>query len=173
MIDGVMTPFTLERPVDLESVLIPTVINLSRTDIDCQYIGRRFKGREKSVWANPFKIASDTTASRVMAINVYLDHVLGIDERVGLAKLRGKQLGCWCAPSLCHGHMLATLVNLQRLHGAACPVCGEPLTSILNPWWGSKTQLAEAWFCSSLTCRTRGIVLRPRPVATAEGIVLL
>jgi hypothetical protein len=28
-----------------------------------------------------------------------------------LAKLRGKQLACWCAPELCHAHVLAVLAN--------------------------------------------------------------
>jgi len=28
-----------------------------------------------------------------------------------LPELRGKVLGCWCVPLVCHGHVLAELAN--------------------------------------------------------------
>jgi Domain of unknown function (DUF4326) len=31
-----------------------------------------------------------------------------------LAELRGKVLGCWCAPRACHGDVLVRLANASR-----------------------------------------------------------
>lgn len=83
------------------------------------YIGR------PSGFGNPFTISNNRT--RLGVVQRYYDWVMDekliylIDEkgnkysnfwvRENLHTLKGKILGCWCAPQLCHGHVLAELAN--------------------------------------------------------------
>lgn len=78
------------------------------------YIGR------PSVWGNPFSHKEGTkakykVATREEAIAKYEEWILNQPELVERAKkeLRGKVLGCWCAPLPCHGDVLLKLVRLS------------------------------------------------------------
>ena len=80
---------------------------------DHVYIGRDMQvyvaGAVGSKWANPFKVKS---SSRTGCTDQYRDYVLASPELMGrLGELKGKVLGCWCAPERCHGHVLAELVD--------------------------------------------------------------
>jgi len=69
------------------------------------YIGR------PSLWGNPFHISP--TCSRLQAVARY--HAWILTQPALLAQvhtLRGKVLGCWCAPQLCHGSVLAQLAEM-------------------------------------------------------------
>lgn len=68
------------------------------------YIGRPSK------WGNPFRIGVDGTREEVIA--KYRAWVLenGIDA-LARRELRGKVLGCWCAPEACHGDVLVEWAN--------------------------------------------------------------
>lgn len=60
----------------------------------------------QSEWGNPFKL--DRDGDRATVIAKYRDHFLphtGLVNQLG--QLRGKALGCWCAPEPCHGDVLA------------------------------------------------------------------
>jgi hypothetical protein len=76
------------------------------------YIGRvndRY-GLKQSKWANPFRIGKDGTREEV--IEKYKIWFAGQPHLVNsLPELRGKTLGCWCAPKACHGDFLAELAN--------------------------------------------------------------
>lgn len=82
-----------------------TVVNLydaPRCDV---FIGR------PSHWGNPFKIGRD--GSREDCIAKYRCWVVTQSELMdALPVLRGKVLGCYCAPAACHGHVLAALADL-------------------------------------------------------------
>lgn len=60
-----------------------------------------------SPWGNPFVMDADGTREEVIAayVNHYLPHKPSLLDRFG--DLKGKALGCWCAPEPCHGHVLA------------------------------------------------------------------
>lgn len=61
-------------------------------------------------WKNPFKI--DDYHSQEKVINLFEEHVLvtrHLAETVG--ELKGKILGCWCAPSPCHAEILHRLAG--------------------------------------------------------------
>jgi predicted nucleic acid-binding Zn ribbon protein len=77
------------------------------------YIGRANprNGLKKSVWANPFKIDEDGTREEV--IEKYERCLLNErpDLVARLPELRGKVLGCWCAPEPCHGDVLIRLAE--------------------------------------------------------------
>jgi hypothetical protein len=69
------------------------------------YIGR------PGPWGNPFKIGPDGT--RLEVIEKYRVWLRGQPDLVARARveLRGKMLGCWCAPQRCHGDVLADVAD--------------------------------------------------------------
>lgn len=58
-------------------------------------------------WGNPFILDDDGTREQVIA--AYRDHYLPNKPSLlaRLPTLRGRALGCWCAPAACHGDILA------------------------------------------------------------------
>lgn len=70
------------------------------------YIGRPSK------WGNPFKLARDADRAEILArYRAWLltqPHLLAT-----LHELKGKVLGCWCKPELCHGDVLAELADAE------------------------------------------------------------
>lgn len=93
----------------------PLVVHVRKAPFD-EYIGRACpRGRDArlrtdSRWANPFKIGED--GSREEVIQKYREWFWQQDELVSaLPELKGKTLGCWCAPEACHGDLLASWAN--------------------------------------------------------------
>ena len=77
------------------------VVHCKREPFDV-YIGRPGK------WGNPFAIGRDGTREEVVA--KYRDWIVKQPALMAaLPELRGKVLGCWCAPKSCHGDVLITL----------------------------------------------------------------
>ena len=85
------------------------------------YIGReaRKQGLMSSAWGNqaPVKIHG-----REKSLSIFRDEVLyGINAKgeentlwESLEDLEGKQMGCWCSPKYCHGHLLLELLELKK-----------------------------------------------------------
>jgi hypothetical protein len=75
------------------------------------YIGRPSK------WGNPYShkngtLAKYKTATREEAIQKYKEWILTQpDLMAALPELKGKTLGCWCRPMLCHGDILIELIG--------------------------------------------------------------
>ena len=70
------------------------------------YIGRPSK------WGNPFKIGRD--GNRKEVIEKYRNYILMDNELMeSLHELKGKVLGCWCHPKLCHGDVLSELIETE------------------------------------------------------------
>jgi hypothetical protein len=87
------------------------VVHVLREPYDV-YIGREMRryGLKESKWKNPYKIGRDGTRDEVIA--KYEHRVRSRPELVAaLPELRGKVLGCWCAPEPCHGDVLLELVQ--------------------------------------------------------------
>jgi hypothetical protein len=79
------------------------VVHCKKSKFDV-YIGRPSK------WGNPFEIGKDGNRSEV--IQKYEAWILTQPQLLAdLPELKGKILGCWCAPSSCHGDVLARLVE--------------------------------------------------------------
>jgi len=75
--------------------------------------GRRFPPKD-SMFANPFKI--DTDNPREIVIKKYKKYIIEKiknDENYETAflNLKGKNLGCWCAPEPCHADVLMKLLD--------------------------------------------------------------
>jgi hypothetical protein len=72
------------------------------------YIGR------PSIWGNPFVIGRDGDRAEVIGkYEAWLTRQPRLLARV--PDLRGKVLGCFCAPLPCHGDVLARLAEAWRL----------------------------------------------------------
>lgn len=73
------------------------------------YIGR------PSFWGNQFTIGKDGTREEVVQkYKEHLERVLFLNPEVKeklVRELKGKVLGCWCAPLSCHGDILMELAN--------------------------------------------------------------
>jgi hypothetical protein len=80
------------------------------------YIGRGQcpKTGAPGEWGNPFVMQSHTVEERRRVIDLYREWLLAQPELVQKAQreLRGKILGCWCAPQACHGDVLVTVANM-------------------------------------------------------------
>ena len=93
----------------------PLVVHCKKENYDV-YIGRAVprSGFRASVWGNPFIIGKDGTRPEVM--EKYRAWLLANPTLLGrLPELKGKVLGCWCAPEACHGDILSELANVSSL----------------------------------------------------------
>lgn len=82
------------------------VVHCKKSKYDV-YIGR------PSIWGNPFVIGKD--GSRKEVIEKYKQYIKSQPELLNKLKdLKGKVLGCWCAPKECHGDILAELANKKE-----------------------------------------------------------
>lgn len=90
-----------------------TVVHNLTDEFDV-YIGREVPdhGRPASKWGNPFVMADESDAERQRAIDSYREWIAEQPELLAaLGELKGKRLGCWCAPKPCHGDVLVELVR--------------------------------------------------------------
>lgn len=90
------------------------VVHCKRERYDV-YVGRPSK------WGNPFKVPNgyDVVTDPERILERYEVHVCSRPELMAaLPELRGKVLGCWCAPKPCHGDVLLRMAN-------ACLVCEQ------------------------------------------------
>ncbi len=79
------------------------VVNVRNEGHDV-YIGRG------SRWGNPFKIGID--GNRMEVIEKYKKYIRSVfTGHLDLSELKGKRLGCHCAPLPCHGDVLKKLVD--------------------------------------------------------------
>ena len=88
---------------DKEQRRLASVVHRQRQKFDV-FIGR------PSQWGNPFVIGRDGTREEV--ITKFHRWILGQPGLLhDVHELRGKRLGCYCAPLPCHGDVLAGLAN--------------------------------------------------------------
>jgi len=83
------------------------VVHCKREAYDI-YIGR------PSIWGNPFVLNSE--GERAKVLEKYRSWLMEQPHLLArLYELKGKVLGCWCAPRICHGDVLAELAdNLEQ-----------------------------------------------------------
>ena len=87
----------------------PVVVHCKKAQFDV-YIGRPPK------WGNPFIIGIDGTRANV--IEKYEQWIATQPHLIAsLHELKGKVLGCWCAPGKCHGDVLARLAEKEEKEG--------------------------------------------------------
>lgn len=80
------------------------VVHCKKAQFDV-YVGRPGK------WGNPFSIGRDGTRQEVIQqFREYLDKNVVLKAQAR-QELKGKILGCWCAPLACHADVLAEVAN--------------------------------------------------------------
>ena len=72
--------------------------------------------KQDSKWCNPFKITKNVTREEVLnQFEEYIKKKIEEDPiKYNLDELIGKNLGCWCFPELCHGHVLQRLITEKK-----------------------------------------------------------
>ena len=87
------------------------VVHFKKESFDI-YIGRPSK------WGNPYAVGEDGTRSEVIRKYEWWirkqPHLMN-----SLHELKGKTLGCWCAPKACHGDVLVKLVKECQMKDVA------------------------------------------------------
>ena len=74
------------------------------------YIGRKTERLEGSKWANPHPIRGRN--NRKIVVNRFEQYIRNNRELLkDIHQLKGKTLGCWCHPQLCHGNVLLKILN--------------------------------------------------------------
>lgn len=113
------------------------IVNLNnvkdiRKWLECEsnvYVGRpsKFISRSKwGKWGNPYKLKE--YGSRKVVINLFRKHILKNKELIEtVTELKGKVLGCWCAPKGCHAEVLHQLAGnnpvYEHLDDSGNPCC--------------------------------------------------
>ena len=71
----------------------------------------------QSAWGNPYVLSNTRSAqARAACLLSYVRELKTCPNILADAgKLRGEVLGCWCAPRLCHGDVLATLAAVDTV----------------------------------------------------------
>lgn len=81
----------------------PFVVHCKKDKYDV-YVGR------PSEWGNPFPLTKEEDREKVL--EQYTNWLYTQDELLKkIPSLKGKILGCWCAPRMCHADVLAELAN--------------------------------------------------------------
>ena len=102
------------------------VVHCKRCPYDV-YIGRASAGSPHGTtaqWGNPFVMRSKSAAERKRVVDEYKVWLLAQPDMVARARkeLKGKVLGCWCAPLPCHGHVLAAVANTAAPQADYVPI---------------------------------------------------
>ncbi len=111
-----MTLFKQERGLHnifkllMRSSLMTRVVNLKHEDCDIRIC-------RPGQWGNPFHIGRD--GARAQVIEKYREWIMTQPKLLAqLHILKGKRLGCLCAPLACHGDVLVELCeraeNVER-----------------------------------------------------------
>jgi hypothetical protein len=75
------------------------------------YIGRACRGYKKSIWANDNDMKQDESLRDFVCEKYEKDLNDAPELLAKLPELKGKVLGCWCAPLRCHGDVLLAHLN--------------------------------------------------------------
>ncbi len=100
-------------------------------------------------WGNPFKVGRD--GDRAEVIELYRHWIqTKPDLLAALPELRGKVLGCWCAPLACHGDVLIELLAGFDPDPSLGPEYLPLMPSVICPWCRSGERLLE--YSNGLQC---------------------
>ena len=90
------------------------------------YIGRDMShhvtGAFGSKWGNPYKTRKKDKKSLKKCLKKYEEYVRSNPDLLNaVMELEGKELGCWCKPSPCHGDILIKLFKLLKERQGTIP----------------------------------------------------
>lgn len=135
-----------------------------RKDAFDTYIGRpmpRYPELTSAGWGNPYRDGLDTPDGRKSAIDRYREWLMGQPQLLArLPELRGKTLGCWCAPKgglpgdlhgrVCHGEVLAALADGVAIDTTPVAPMEPEKPEKPHDWqvWDSKYR--RCWICGAV-----------------------
>ena len=109
--------------------LAANIINLYTVDISTWikdpnniYIGRASKGLKASKWGNPHKIGHPNSCEeaiklREKAVQLFDNYLQSNKDLANsVYELKGKTLGCWCAPKKCHAEILHRMAGNKSIY---------------------------------------------------------
>lgn len=82
------------------------------------FIDKQRFPKKASNFANPFKVGKSGSREEVIEkYRTYIKEKLekDISLQKELVEMKGKNLGCWCAPDPCHGDFLLELIDIYDL----------------------------------------------------------
>ncbi len=103
------------------------IVNITETEDYDVYIGRGSSGYthinntdpgDPGWLGNPYRVGKDGTREEVVQQfeDDFMDKIRNDDEfRDAVHNLKGKTLGCFCKPKLCHGDVIANYLTRQEL----------------------------------------------------------
>jgi hypothetical protein len=71
--------------------------------------------KQASIFCNPYKVGKDGTREEVIdKYKIYIIRKIenSTELKTQLISMKGKNLGCWCCPELCHGDVLLKLIEI-------------------------------------------------------------
>lgn len=92
-----------------------TVVNIKSGATYDQYIGRAGHGHD-GYFGNPFKLQpGESRGATLSNYKKWFDHRIANDPKFKerILSLKGKILGCFCHPNLCHGDIIAQYLDTQ------------------------------------------------------------
>lgn len=143
---------------------LATVVNIDKGEGYDVYCGRPGRGHA-GIFGNPFGRPS-LSHSRAEAIAKHKNWFhqrcsIDLPFLARVLALRGKRLGCFCAPRPCHADTIAEFVNTVEENAAldpvmpgpmkmpfACPVCTALLFTQI-PSRHTQCQTCGRWYCPS------------------------
>lgn len=84
-----------------------SVVHCKREPYDV-YIGRPSK------WGNPWQVGKDGTREQVVEKYRVMLETSPVLVEEARKELKGKTLGCWCAPKPCHGDVLIEFIEREE-----------------------------------------------------------
>jgi len=90
----------------------PNNIYIGRANV--VFINKMRFPKKASIFSNPFKIGKDGTREEVcQKYKSFILQKITKDETLKneLLQLKGKNLGCWCFPEMCHGNIICELID--------------------------------------------------------------
>lgn len=73
--------------------------------------GKRYPP-SSSKWANPYKLKDKSREECLKYYEIYIRfQIKNNPEYYNIQELKGKKLGCWCCPEMCHGDILCKILN--------------------------------------------------------------
>ena len=97
------------------------LVNLSNVDVQSWtknpqnvYIGRKKSFLQASKWKNIYPIRNHQSRQKV--VKLYEKYIRSNSVLLrDIHQLKGKNLGCWCFPKLCHGNILLKILEKNAL----------------------------------------------------------
>ena len=111
------------------------------------YIGRNMThhvaGAVGSKWGNPYKADKTNKKSLYRCLRRYERHIRKNPDLLNaVAELEGKEIGCWCKPSPCHGDILVKIFK-ERQGTNSCSLSSDNQlhNSVITPSVGASLRL--------------------------------